>query len=398
VLKSGNLSAPLIALAILLQCLGYYTLAKKIEPMMYQFYLVSWWSYIMLIDGVLGLKDGRRRVLGGRLPRLVAASAAFWCLFELLNLRLQNWFYINVAPEQAIRFAGYFLAFGTVIPAICLTNELFLRILPEVRCAPLALGRWARYEIPVGLLWLALCLAFPTYLFGLAWGFLALVADGINYRRGWASFTRDLEEGRLKPIAASILSGLACGFLWELWNHWSITKWVYTVPFFERLKLFEMPALGYVGFAAFGIETIAFLNLIEGPIRPGKMRLGASLCALVFAFGSFILIDRYTVFSYTAPVSELFFIKEETRQALEAKGVETSYAIDPRMLDGSERRQLALMHLKGLGVDNLRRLEDHGVCTTAGVAALNEKELSVILGEPDMRRVRIYLDAARGRN
>jgi hypothetical protein len=395
VLKSRNLSIPLVVLGVLLQFLGYYTLARKIEPVMYQFYLVAWWSYIILIDGVLGLKDGRRSVLGRGLPWLVTASAAFWCLFELLNLRLQNWFYINVPPAPAVRFPGYFLAFGTVIPAVWLTNDLFLRILPEVKAGRLAPGRWQRYEVPMGLLWLALCLAFPTYLFGLVWGFLALVADGINYRRRSPSFTGDLEAGRLKPMLAAVLSGLACGCLWEFWNYWSITKWVYTVPFFERLKLFEMPVLGYVGFAAFGIETMACVNLIKGWVRPGRRRLVAALCALVVAFGTFYLIDRYTVFSYTSPVSELFFIKEGTREMLEARGVETSYGIDPDLLDSSERQQLALMNLRGLGLDNLQRLDEYGVRSIKWLAALDEKELSGILDEPDMRRVRIYLSAAR---
>jgi len=395
VLKSRNLSISLVVLGVLLQFLGYYTLARKIEPVMYQFYLVAWWSYIILIDGVLGLKDGRRRVFGSGLPWLVTASAAFWCLFELLNLRLQNWFYINVPPEPAVRFPGYFLAFGTVIPAIWLTNELFLRILPEVKVGRLAPGRWQRYEVPMGLLWLALCLAFPTYLFGLAWGFLALVADGINYRRGSPSFTGDLEAGRLKPMLAAVLSGLVCGGLWELWNYWSITKWVYTVPFFERLKLFEMPVLGYVGFAAFGIETMACVNLMEGWVRPGRRRLVAALCALALALGTFCLIDRYTVFSHTSPVSELFFIKEGTRVGLEARGIETSYAIDYRLLSERERQQLALMNLRGLGLENVRRLDEHGVRSIKELAALDETQLSSILSGPNMRRVRIYLNAAR---
>ncbi len=346
-----------------------------------------------LIGAVLGLKDGRRRVPASRVFRLAVYSAGFWCLFELLNLRLQNWFYINVTPYPVVRFGGYFLAFGTVIPAVYLTNELFLRILPEAKCRPLATGRWGRYEVPAGLLWLVLCLVFPTYLFSLAWGFFALVADGINYRAQRASFLRDLEEGRLKPMLAAVLAGLACGALWEFWNYWSVTKWVYTVPFFESVKLFEMPVLGYVGFAAFGIETMACVTLLSG-IRPGRQQLMACLLALVFAFGTFFLIDRYTVFSYTARVSELFFIDEATRDRLEARGVETSYGIHPGTLTASERQQLDLMNMRGLGLDNLRRLDKHDIRSIKELAALDENQLSAILDEPNMRRVRVYLAAA----
>ena len=173
--------------------------------------------------------------------------------------------------------------------------------------------------MPFGLLLLVLCLVFPTYFFGLAWGFFALVADGINYRARRASFLRDLEEGRLKPMLAAVLAGLACGVLWEFWNYWSVTKWVYTVPFFESVKLFEMPALGYVGFAAFGIETMACVTLLQG-IRPGRQQLMACLLALVLAFGTFFLIDRYTVFSYTAPVSETVLYRRGNAGPAGSKG------------------------------------------------------------------------------
>ena len=108
-LKAKSVSTLLVVFAILLQFLGYYTLIEKIEPVMYQFYLVAWWSYIVLIYAILGFKDGRKRVPGSRVFRLAAFSAGFWCLFELLNLRLQNWFYINVTPHPVVRFGGYFL-------------------------------------------------------------------------------------------------------------------------------------------------------------------------------------------------------------------------------------------------------------------------------------------------
>src|SRR2546430_7714759 len=39
----------------------------------------------------------------------------------------------------------------------------------------------------------------------------------------------------------SLLSGLICGGLWEAWNVTARTKWIYSVPFFNELKLGEMP-------------------------------------------------------------------------------------------------------------------------------------------------------------
>ncbi len=51
-LKAKSVSTLLVVFAILLQFLGYYTLIKKIEPVMYQFYLVAWWSYIISLSAL----------------------------------------------------------------------------------------------------------------------------------------------------------------------------------------------------------------------------------------------------------------------------------------------------------------------------------------------------------
>ncbi|MGD0230566.1 MAG: hypothetical protein ABSC19_09435 [Syntrophorhabdales bacterium] len=390
-----NLAVPQLVFALVLHIFGYYTLLRRIEPYMYQFYMMAWWSYIIFLDGVLALRTGRHLVLNRRLPSLISVSAAFWCVFELINLRMENWFYINVPYGSAVRFCGYLLAYGTVIPAIYLTKEALSRLLPELRITPVSPGGYGTYAIPLGLLCLALCLAFPLYLFGLSWVFLVFVADGYNYRKGYSSFMADIEHGSAGEVVAAALAGMICGFLWEFWNYWSITKWVYTVPFLEDVKLFEMPAPGYLGFALFGLETIAFVNLLGGSPCRRRLRWAVPVLALVFSFLSFLLIDRYTVFSYTSPVAGLSFLTEGTRDALEKGGVETSHAIDPRMLTSREGRGLALMHLDGLGAANLDRLKGHGIDTIGGLAGLDERQLSSMIEEKNMRRVRIYLRAAQ---
>jgi hypothetical protein len=385
-----------LVFAVLLQFFAYYTSFQRTEPLMYQFYIMAWWSYIIFLDAGLALQTGRHFALNRRLFSLVTISVAFWCMFELINLRMQNWFYINIPSRPAaFRFSSYFLAFGTVIPGILLTKEQLMRVLPEVRGPRTSKGAYRIYAIPLGLSCLILSLVFPRYLFGLSWVFLIFIVDGYNYRKDYRSFMRDLERGALKQLLAAALSGVVCGFLWEFWNYWSITKWVYTVPFFEGGKVFEMPAPGYIGFALFGLETIAFVNLLEGSRFLQKPRWGALFLALVFAVVSFFLIERYTVFSHVAPLGRLSFLAEETRSALERRGVKTSYAIDPRLLDARERQSLSLMHLKGLGVEHMEELQEHGVAAVGDLAKLDERQLSAIIGEKNMRRLRVYLRAAR---
>jgi len=117
--------------------------------------------------------------------------------------------------------------------------------------------------------------------------------------------------------------------------------------------------------------------------------------ALSFCFVSFLLIDHFTVFSHAARVDRLPFLSNSDRAAIEATGATTSYAIDPRMLGREKRERLALLQLKGLGLRGFTALGQHGVDTVEHLSELDQNELSSILQERNMRRVRVYLKAAR---
>jgi hypothetical protein len=390
-----KLATVLIVLATIVQAFAYYTRIEKIEPFMYEFYIMVWWSYIILVDAALALKTKSFLVFTKRFPHMLILSVAFWCLFELLNLRMQNWFYVNVPPSGVLRLFGYVLAFGTVIPAIYVTYRLLVSVLPETRTRKVFLAGYAKWAIPVGIICLALLLLFPVVFFSLAWVFLALIIDGHNYRRGYRSFVADLEKGSPKKLIAATASGVICGFLWELWNYWAVTKWIYTVPFFEKGKLFEMPALGYVGFALFAVETIAFVRLFGSTPILSKSKRTVSLLALLFSVSTFFLIDRYTVFSHTALVEELSFLSQTSRDLAAKLGAKTSYTVDTACLSKAEQDELELVNTKGLGIDHVAALRTFGVRTIDDVACLDQETLSSMLSEPNLRRIRVYLKAAK---
>jgi hypothetical protein len=199
----------------------------------------------------------------------------------------------------------------------------------------------------------------------------------------------------LTEILGAALSGMVCGFLWEFWNYWSVTKWVYTVPFFEDFKVFEMPAPGYIGFGFFALETIAFVTLLNKSSFIASFRWVASFLALILSLLTFSLIDRHTVFSHASKVEQLSFLSEPTRRDLKARGIKTSYAIDPDALNQEERERLAFMQMLGLGLRNFELLKEHGVCTVDQFSLLDENRVSSVTGEKNMRRVRVYLKAAR---
>ena len=100
-------------------------------------------------------------------------------------------------------------------------------------------------------------LAAPVWL-----GFILLL-DPINARLGGESLFADLRARRYDRLVNLAFSGLLCGVLWEFWNYWSRAKWHYTVPIMEKLKLFEMPIPGYLGFPAFAFECFTMYVFVR---------------------------------------------------------------------------------------------------------------------------------------
>ncbi|HUJ89920.1 MAG TPA: helix-hairpin-helix domain-containing protein, partial [Syntrophorhabdales bacterium] len=160
-------------------------------------------------------------------------------------------------------------------------------------------------------------------------------------------------------------------------------------------KLFEMPILGYFGFVFFSLETILFISFIHESQLVRRHRSWTAIIALAFSLASFAAIDRYTVFSYTATVNQLSFLPQNKREELKRKGIETSFAIDPRQLNQQEKASLALLHLKGLGPANFEKLRQRGIKSIPELARMTEEELSNAIGEKNKRRLRVYLRAAR---
>jgi len=203
------------------------------------------------------------------------------------------------------------------------------------------------------------------------------------------------EHGNAGRFVAFLLSGLLCGIMWETWNFWAIAKWVYTVPYFEDLKVYEMPILGYLGFPVFSLEVFAFVSFIKGLKKKGVIQASSVLISLIFSLFVFQGVDRHTVFSYTTKVEEMDFLKDKTKEHLLNVGILTSYGIDLKALDESERQAILLLHLNGLGLKNYLKLKQHGIDTIEHLASLDEERLSQILNEANRRRIRVYIRAAK---
>lgn len=243
---------------------------------------------------------------------LLAWSAVAWLFFELVNFRLQNWYYVFLSNGRAERWIGTLVAFATVFPALFLPEALMRRlgVARAARSRPLRVTDvlLTRCQV-VGALILVLVLVWPRVLFPLVWGAVILLADPAVYRRAQErSLLGDLERGRPGRIYRLLLGGLAVGGLWELFNIFARAKWIYTVPGLEAVKLFEMPLLGFLGFPPFALECFALWQLLvvtglavppSGPTypAPARRRVAAAVIAPVFSILVLTGLDAFTVSS-----------------------------------------------------------------------------------------------------
>jgi hypothetical protein len=252
---------------------------------------------------------------------------------------------------------------------------------------------------------------------------------------------RDWERGDPRKFLLLLTAGLVCGLLWEFWNFWAQSKWVYTVPFFNEIKGFEMPLLGFLGFPPFAVECYVTYNFIsifrhkrgwerdqyglnpQTKTRPIAIGLTVTGLSLFFPL-AFHSIDTKTINSSIALVSALTPIEPHYRDKLEAMNLHTVDDLLKRMTDPQGRRELRgnlgisdehirdwvtwsrLIRLKGLGVENfllLRKVKVESIQTLARQepADLYERLIRAnqdhhITSRPlDVAKVKVWIRAAK---
>jgi hypothetical protein len=242
-----------------------YLMFHGVEPAATYFSPLAWTSYILLADAAIFAISGSSRLRDEPrgLLKMAVLSVPLWMIFEAYNLRLANWIYIGLPESRIERWFGYAWAFATITPAIFMTAALIESFgWFEGRSRPVRLGRAAETAlIALGAAMLTVPLLIPrrtgAYLFGLVWlGFLFLL-EPINYRLHLPSFLGDLARGYRGRLYSFLASGWVCGWLWEFWNYWARTGWVYIFPIGQQWKIFQMPAPGYLAFPVYALECFA---------------------------------------------------------------------------------------------------------------------------------------------
>ncbi len=227
-----------------------------------------WLGYCLAVDGLVFWRTGTSLLKrsAARYLGLFLVSALVWWLFELLNLRTQNWTYPGAELFSPLAHSFWTtLSFTTVIPAVFGSAELFASFgfVKRLKPGP-KIGTDKRTTLTffiTGWIMLVLMLAWPQIFFPFVWLSVYFILEPINVWMGNRSLADWTRHGDWRPVIALWLGVLLTAFFWEMWNYYSYPKWIYHIPWGNWLHIFEMPLLGYGGYLPFALELYALISL-----------------------------------------------------------------------------------------------------------------------------------------
>jgi Domain of unknown function (DUF4332) len=385
--------------------------AYEVPPVPTWFYVLAWYPTLVMLDQTVVLLGGES--LSAR-PRELAAmlwwSVVIWLVFEALNFRLQDWYYVFLPAGRLERWIGITVSLATVVPAVLLPERLLdrLGVWREVRARAIPLGaRELRIAGWAGCALLAAVLAFPRYLYPLTWGAVWLIVEPLLYARDPdRSLFADIAAGRWGRIARLMAAGLFAGALWETFNSVARGRWIYTVPFLEGLKIFEMPLVGFLGFPFFALEVWSLYHLLA-PRTDRRSLLASGVFAVLVLAG----IDRWTV-SSTAPrfaalpgVTNAVVRRlvdagwSDVFQLARAPAAEIAYRANLSPADARAAREAArLTVLRGIGTTHAAALIGGGIATVEQLAAAAPDSVWRLVRHstrPTLAEVRVWVRAAQ---
>jgi len=250
-------------------------------------------------------------------------------------------------------------------------------------------------------------LAFPRWLYPLTWGAMWLLVEPLLYTRDPArSLFADVARGRWDRIARLMTAGLVAGALWETFNAAARARWIYTVPFLERLKIFEMPPIGFLGFPFFALEVWSLYHLLATRTDRRSLALSAGFAMLVLTG-----MDRWTVSSTAPRVADLPGVTNGVVARLEEAGwtdvfriarapaAQLAYGANLSPENARAAREGArLATLRGIGTAHAAALIGAGFATVEDLARANPDSVWRRVHHsprPTRAEVRVWVGAAR---
>jgi len=250
----------------------------QIEPFARWYFPIIWFGYILLMDAIVYSLKKSSIIMNKRKQffLMLGLSSIVWWGFEIINYLLQNWSYENTASffnRMELLMFGW-ISFATVIPAIFETVDLIktIHLFDKIKLKQkYNITKKTLYAmIGIGLASFGLIMLFPKQLFPFIWGSFYFIIDPINYLNKQPSIIKHIKDRKLGIPISLFAAGIICGLLWEFWNYWALPRWIYTLPLYAGPKIFEMPILGYIGYAPFAWEIYAAYYFVRNLLLKGK--------------------------------------------------------------------------------------------------------------------------------
>jgi hypothetical protein len=390
----------IVALSVGIIGAAWILLLRDVAPVPTWFFVLAWYPTLVVLDRVSCAVGGGeslfRRPL--RVLSLLGWSAVIWLVFEGFNFRLRNWYYVFLPDHGVERWVGILVSFATVVPALLLAERVLagLGIGRSWRGAPSRAGnRSLHVAVALGAAMATLAILAPRTFFPLVWGALWLLIDPFVFRsRPQWSLLGDITRGEWGRIGRLMIGGVGVGILWEFFNAWARGKWIYTVPWLEQTKLFEMPPLGFLGFGFFALEAWAMYHALcvlgiavppdtASATRKVNRRAGfAALAgAAVFAVATLAGMERWTISSTTPRVASLPGITPTETARLTSGGFSSPFSMsrthpdtmaERTGIDTARARALVasarVSTLRGIGTEHATVLQTIGVRSICALA------------------------------
>ena len=408
----------------------------KVEPFYTWFYLFAWYSYIFLIDSIIYNFKGNSliRSRGKEILILSSWSVVFWFIFESVNFFLKNWYYINLPSNDFLRISGIIFAFATVLPGIFETTEIIesSNIYSKLTTK--------NFKFPTYFLWVLILSGFlfafssitlPDVFFPLIWGSFTLILEPILYFLGGRSLLKDLEAGKPRKILILLTAGLICGFLWEFWNYWAYSKWVYTIPYLNQGRIFEMPVAGFLGFPPFAIDCYVMYNFVcffrkgagwEKKSHPINYTLPKPVITIIvpvmmasFSLAVINFMEKYTIDSYESSIKGIPAVSAEDYFYLADKGLSRIHKFVKFCEDQKNLKKISkdlnssapaiqrwcnlarLIEFQGIGVKNFLILKENGIESISDLSKTKPEILLEKFKEKPSDRIKLWITAAKKR-
>ena len=237
-----------------------------------QFLVLALWAYVLLVDN-LGYWLSGASLLVSR-PRevlpLLLGSLGIGCVFEILNLRLALWHYVNAPLGLPARWGMLISWWATLLPFIFVTAELMssLGFSGRLTTKRFAVSRWLLlFFYAAGLAMFGLALAFPKSMGPLIFGAFFFLAEPVNFSFGLPSLLRELSWGLPGKTLRLIIAGLAAALAGNWINNLSGANSAGLV--IKTAGVLRSPIAAYAAFAFFTVEVYSLYSLCSA-VRSGK--------------------------------------------------------------------------------------------------------------------------------